>query len=89
MYDEYKIKPLHIRLQKTSAYVKSHDGQSKGMYLLIEDVDLSEKCNTLWDKVSSDIKKINSELVYDKKYLKTKIKPYSDEATDFYDKEIT
>ena len=27
------------------------------MYFLIEDDDLLEKCNTIWDKVSADIKK--------------------------------
>ena len=32
-------------LPKTSAY----DGQTEWMYLLIEDDDLSEKYNTIWD----------------------------------------
>ena len=27
LYDDYKIKPLHIMLPKTSGYVKSYDGQ--------------------------------------------------------------
>ena len=43
-------------LPKTSAYVKSYDGQTKWMYFLIEDDELFEKYNTIWDKVSSDIK---------------------------------
>ena len=34
---------------------KSYDGQTKWMYFLIED-KLSEKYNTIWDKVSIDIK---------------------------------
>ena len=42
---------------KTSAYGKSYDGQTKWMYFLIEDDDLLEKFNTIWDKVSADIKK--------------------------------
>ena len=43
-------------LPKTSAYVKSHDGRTiKRMYFLIEDDDLLEKYNTIWDKVSADI----------------------------------
>ena len=54
----------------------------------IEDDDLLEKYNTIWDKVSADIKKeIDSEPVYNK-FLKTKVKLYGDEATDFHDKEI-
>ena len=32
-----KVKPLNIMLPKTSAYVKSYDGQTKRMYFLIED----------------------------------------------------
>ena len=44
------------------------------MYFLIEDDDLLEKYNTIWDKVSADIKKeFDHEPVYNKEYLKTKI----------------
>ena len=39
------------------AYVKRHDGQIKCMYSMIEDDNLLEKYNTIWDKVSADIKK--------------------------------
>ena len=44
-------------LSKTSAYVKSYDRQTKWMYFLIEDDDLLEKHNTIWHKVSADVKK--------------------------------
>ena len=44
-------------LPKTSAYVKSYDGQIKWMYFLIEDDDLLQKYNTIWDKVGADVKK--------------------------------
>ena len=58
------------------------------MYFLIEDDDLLEKYNTIWDKVSTDIKKIfDGEPVYNK-FLKVKIKFYGDEATYFHNKEI-
>ena len=41
---------------------------------LIEDDDLLENHNTIWDKVSADIKKVfDSKLVYNKDFLKTKI----------------
>ena len=73
-------------LPKTSAYVKSYDEQTKGVYFLIEDHDLLEKYSTIWDKVSADIKKaFDSKPVYNKKILKTKIKSHGDEVTDFYD----
>ena len=46
-----------------------------GCILLTEDDDLSEKYNAIWDKVSADIRKeFTSEPVYNKNYLKTKIK---------------
>ena len=32
---------------------------------------------------------LESEPIYNKKFLKTKIKSYSDESTDFHDKEIS
>ena len=75
-------------LPKSNAYVKCYDGQTKWMCFLIEDDDLLEKHNTNWDKVSADIyiKKTDSESVYNKEFLKTKIKSCCDE--DFYNKKI-
>ena len=56
---------------------------------LIEGDDLLEKYNTIQDKVITDIRKeFDSEPAYNKSFLKTKIKCYCDEVTDFYDKEI-
>ena len=82
-------KPLNIKLSKTSAYVKSYDGQTKWMYFLIEYDDLLEKYNTICVKVSAEIKKeFDSEPVYNKEFLKTKIKPHGDQVTGFYDKGI-
>ena len=82
-------KPLNIKLSKTSAYVKSYDGQTRWMYFLIEYDDLLEKYNTICVKVSAEIKKeFDSEPVYNKEFLKTKIKPHGDQVTGFYDKGI-
>ena len=58
------------------------------MYFLIEDDDLLEKYNTIWDKVSADIKKVFHSEPVNKNFLKIKIKSHGDEVTDFYDKEI-
>ena len=69
---DHKVKPLHIILPKTSANIKSYDGQTK--------------CNTIWDNVIADLKKNDSEPVYNKKFLETKIKSHGDEVTYFYDK---
>ena len=60
-------------LPKTSTYVKSCDGQTKWMYFLIEDGDLLEKYITIWDKVSTDVKKeFDREPVYNKIIWKLK-----------------
>ena len=77
-------------LPKTSAYVKSYDVQTKWIYFLTEDVDsLNKKYNFIWDKISADIKKeFDSNSVYNKKFLKIKIKSHSNEVTYFYNKEI-
>ena len=56
--------------------------------ILIKDDALLEKY-TIWNKVSADIKKeFGSEPVYNKNYLKAKIKSHGDEVMDFYDKKF-
>ena len=68
-------------LPKTSVYVNRYDGQTKWIYFLTEDDDLLEKYNTIWDKVTADIKKeFDSMPVYNKDFLKTKIKSHGDEV---------
>ena len=47
LYNDNKVKPLHIMLHKTSTYVKPYDGQTKWMHFLIEHTDLLEKHNTI------------------------------------------
>ena len=37
--NDYKIKPLHIMLPKMSDHIKSYDGETKRMNLLIKDDD--------------------------------------------------
>ena len=59
------------------------------IYFLIEADDLLEKYNTIWDKVSADIKKeFDSIPAYNKNYLKTRIKSHDNAVTDFYDKKF-
>ena len=56
LYSDHKVKQLHIMVPKTSTYLKSNDGQTKWIYLLIEDDNLLENYNTIWDRVTADIK---------------------------------
>ena len=51
------------------------------MHFWIEDDGLPEKYNTTWEEP-------DSEPVYNKEFLKTKIKSHCDEVTDFYDRKI-
>ena len=54
---------------------------------MIEDDELLEKYNTVWDKASLGIRKeFDRELFYNKIFLKTKIKFHGDKITNFYDK---
>ena len=82
-----------MMLRKTSSYIKSCDGQIKWMHFLIEGYDLLEKYNTILDKISTDTKKeFDSEPVYNKEFLKAKIKSHGDEEiftiTKFRDSRI-
>ena len=55
-----------------SAYKINFD-KMKHMYFMIEDEIFFDKYMKIWEKVSNIIKnKFNSELIYDKIYLKTK-----------------
>ena len=75
LYNDHKVKPLHIVLPKTNAYVKNDDEQTKWMYFLIEDDGLLEKYNIVWDKVTADIKKeFDSEPVYNIKFFENQNK---------------
>ena len=52
---------------------------------LVEDDDLLEKYITIWDKVIADLKQeFDSDPVYNKEFLKTKIKSHGNEVTEFY-----
>ena len=42
LYNDYKLKTIHVILPKISAYVKSYNGRTKWMYFLIENDDLLE-----------------------------------------------
>ena len=59
------------------------------MYFLIEDNEFLVKYNTIWDKVSANIKaEFHINPVNNKNYLKIKIKSHGDEVTNFCDKKV-
>ena len=69
---------------KTRAYIKSYDeGETKWMYFLIDDNELLEKENYIWNKVSNSAKKeFDCKPIYNKKSLKSN---YYNESTNFHD----
>ena len=65
---------------KMSKYSRNYVDETKYMlFLIIEEDQLLEKCNKIWNEVSKSInKEFDSDLVYNEKYLRIKIK--SDES---------
>ena len=87
--DDHKIKQLRTMLPKTSAYVKSYDEETKWMHFSIKHDELLVKYNGIWNRFSNSInKELDCEPIYNKKFLKSKIRSYDHEATDFHDHEI-
>ena len=75
-------------LPKTSAYVKSYDGQMDVFFWLkimnyYENIILFGVKSVLIYK-----KEFDSEPIYNKGFVKTKIKYHGNEITDFYDKNV-
>ena len=65
--------------------MKIYDGQIKWMYFWLKIMTYLKNIIPLGNV---DIKKIASESIYNKEYLKTKIKSHGNEVTDFYDKKF-
>ena len=75
--DNKKIKPLCIFFPETNAYRIDLD-ENECMCFLMKDKKFLEKYNEMWEKLSNIIKKINSELISNKKYLKAEKKSYNE-----------
>ena len=59
------------------------------MYFSIKDDKLLTKYDDMWNKVCHFIgKEFDSKPIYNKKFLKNKVRSYGDEATDFHDEEM-
>ena len=73
-----------------NAYAKYFDEINKYMNLLVYDRKILEKYNKIWNKIKSLLKKeLNSEPVYNDKYIKTKIKIYDNRVyTNFQNNKI-
>ena len=72
-----------------SAYRRDFN-ETKYMSLFIKDNDLLEKYNEIWEKVKNNMKnELDSEPVYNKKYMTIKIKSYNEKInTNFPNNKI-
>ena len=71
------VKPLCIILPQMSGYIKYFEYGGKNMSFLIKDDEVEEKYEQIWDVIKNKLKfKFHSLSVFDKKYLKTKVREY-------------
>ena len=71
--DDYGTKPLHVIFPKPSAYEKICNVETDWIYLFIEDDELLETYNDIWNKVNNTIKKeIDCESITRKTFRKLK-----------------
>ena len=70
--------PLCIKFSQMNAYAKYFDKNNKWMNLLVNDKEMLEKYNKIWDKIKNLFeKKFDTEPVYNDKYIKAKINSYN------------
>ena len=92
------IRPLFVKLPQTTSYIdKFKDKKTKittttTMSLMVKDKQLFKNYNKIWEKIESLMrKKFDSKLFYgndDNKYIKTKIKTFKDNITNFHNKKV-
>ena len=71
------VRPLCIILLQMSGYTKYFEYENPNMSFLIKDEEVREKYEQIWDVIKNSLKiKVHSRLVYEYKYLKTKVKEY-------------
>ena len=71
------VKPLCIILPQMSGHIKYFEYGGMDMSFLIKDDEVWEKYEQIWGLIKNKLGiKFHSEPVYDKKYLKTKVREY-------------
>ena len=71
------VKPLCIILPQISGYIKYLENGGKNMSFLINDDEVWDKCNKIWDVIKDKLGiKFHSKLVYEYKYLKVKVREF-------------
>ena len=73
------VKPLCIILPQMSGYLKYFENRHKNISFLIEDDELWDKYDDIWDTIKNKLGiKFHSEPVYKYRYLKAKVREFDD-----------
>ena len=71
------VRPLCIILPQVSGYIKYFENEDKNMSFLIKDDEVWEKYKQIWDVIKNKLGiKFHSEPVYDKAYIKAKVREF-------------
>ena len=71
------VRPLCIILPQMNGYIKYFENGSKNTSFFIKDHDVLYKYNEIQDKIKEKLNiKFHSEPIYDKKYIKAKVREY-------------
>ena len=69
--------PLCVILLQMSGYIKYFTNGGKNMSFMIKNNNILNKYNGIWDKIKETLSiKFHSKPVYDKKYIKTKVREF-------------
>ena len=72
---------LCVKCSQMNAHAKHFDKNNKCMNILVNDKEILKKYTERWNKIKNLFKKeFNAELVYNDKYIKTKILIYNDKV---------
>ena len=72
------IRPLRVLLPQMSGYIKRFENGVKNLSFKTEDEDVYLKCNEIWNEIQSTLNvKFHIQPIYDDKYMKTKVKTFS------------
>ena len=81
------VTPLVLLLPVMSGRIKYFENGAKKMSLKIEDDEVYVKYNSIWNKIKKLLGnvKLNSDVIYDDQYIKTKVKKFKMVKTLFSD----
>ena len=77
--------PLTLLLPNMSGWIKYFENDKKSVSFRIEDDDVFIKYNNIWNKIKDLLSgiRLNSDVIYNEKYIKTKVKDNKFSVTNF------